>query len=572
MKLALSIATTCKPFRGDAARIQRNALASWANLSPRPEVLVFGDEPGVAEACAEFGARQVPKVERSTAGTPLLSGLVEGAEREARSQVLALVNADILLTSGLHAAVERVSQRFDRWLLIARRWNLDFPDELDAGSQEWEERLMARARRDGVLEPPFGGVDVFVFPRGVWGEESLPPFAIGRGRWDSAILFEARRRGLAVVDATDVVPNVHQNHDYSHHPHATQGVFKGPEAIRNEALLGGEEFIFSALDATHRLDARGLRRNRVWHPMFALRKLATLPALHPALAWMRPAVRAAAPLWRHARRFGNAMRQRRQALASATSDRAQRRTPYPSTVSARPRYPTDVPPGGGVEDFAKPEAAAINRARLDHLASLDLPLEGRRVLDVGAGPGLLAQSFVERGCQVVCLEGRKENVERMHQLHPDLDGRVFDVEADDWSSLGRFDVVFCYGLLYHVQNPFRLLRNLGSVCGDLLLLSTAVADHRLPLVVMEEETASYTQALENVGCRPTPSFVALALRSAGFNHVYGATTPPDHPDFQFSWRNDLSLQRDGHLIRCTFVASRAALDRPGLVDLLQRTD
>ena len=74
-----TIATTCKPFEGLAARIQRNALSSWARISPRPEVLVLGDEPGVAEICQRLGFRQVTDIERNEFGTPIVSGLFERA-------------------------------------------------------------------------------------------------------------------------------------------------------------------------------------------------------------------------------------------------------------------------------------------------------------------------------------------------------------------------------------------------------------------------------------------------------------------------------------------------------------
>ena len=57
--------------------------------------------------------------------------------------------------------------------------------------------------------------------------------------------------------------------------------------------------------------------------------------------------------------------------------------------------------------FDQPAAEAINMARLEHLDSLNLPLRGKRVLDLpGSGVGHLAQFFVERGCEVVCVDGR----------------------------------------------------------------------------------------------------------------------------------------------------------------------
>ena len=43
--------------------------------------------------------------------------------------------------------------------------------------------------------------------------------------------------------------------------------------------------------------------------------------------------------------------------------------------------------------FLQPEALALNEARLRHLASLGLLLEGKTVLEVGAGIGLLTHFF-----------------------------------------------------------------------------------------------------------------------------------------------------------------------------------
>jgi hypothetical protein len=54
----------------------------------------------------------------------------------------------------------------------------------------------------------------------------------------------------------------------------------------------------------------------------------------------------------------------------------------------------------------------------------------------------------------------------------------------------------------------------------------------------------------------------------GFPGGDAPKTRPAYEDFQFEWRNDRSCSRDGHPIRCVFVASRTPLDNPQLVDLL----
>ena len=154
MTVSLTLFTTCKPFEGKAARVQRNALRSWA-LGPL-QVVVFGDEPGVREICEEFGFCQIPTVDRTPLGTPLVSHLFEAVEN-ATCRLLAFVNADIMLTSDLIAAFEAVQNRFERFLMIARRWNVELADDWDFMSPSWEAKLRAYVREHGTIEPSYGG-------------------------------------------------------------------------------------------------------------------------------------------------------------------------------------------------------------------------------------------------------------------------------------------------------------------------------------------------------------------------------------------------------------------------------
>ena len=225
------------------------------------------------------------------------------------------------------------------------------------------------------------------------------------------------------------------------------------------------------------------------------------------------------------------------------------------------------PEGGGVESFDTDAALQINETRLAHLASLELPLDGRRVLEVGAGVGRLTGFFIDRGCSVVVTEARSENVTELRRRLPTVDAKEADVE-ETLENLGRFDVVFCYGVLYHLENPLRALRNMAAVCDDLLLIETMVCDSRTPVLRLEDETTSVNQALRGLAHRPSPSYLAIALNRIGFDYVYAATDPPDHPDYRFSWLDNMDTARDGALLRGVFVASRTLREQRGLTSLL----
>jgi len=225
-------------------------------------------------------------------------------------------------------------------------------------------------------------------------------------------------------------------------------------------------------------------------------------------------------------------------------------------------------PAGGVETFDTDAAEAINRARMGHLESLGLAIDGKAVLDVGSGVGHLAQFFVGRGCRVVSVDARAGNIDSLRARYPGLEARVLDVENEPLGMLGRFDIVFCYGLLYHLENPLAALRNIASVCDGLLLLETIVCDHAEPVLALVDESVVSNQALSGLGGRPSPAFVTMALNRVGFPHVYAPREPPDHPEFRFAWRNDLASVRDGQNLRCVFVASRTELAPGSLVPLL----
>ncbi len=213
----------------------------------------------------------------------------------AKYNLLCYVNSDIIFTNDLLVAVNRVRSRFHNFLLSGRRVNLDLEMSLDFSKPDWKSDLREYTYSRGKLEPPWGGIDYFVYPKGIWN--AIPPFAIGRLRWDSWLLYKARSNGIPLIDATNVVMAIHQNHDYSHHTHGEIGVWKRHEAKHNFKLLGGFEYIFTILNATHQLTKSDFKRNLTFNPVYIARRLIILPALYPSL---RPLIKLFKPfikLW-----------------------------------------------------------------------------------------------------------------------------------------------------------------------------------------------------------------------------------------------------------------------------------
>ena len=211
--------------------------------------------------------------------------------------------------------------------------------------------------------------------------------------------------------------------------------------------------------------------------------------------------------------------------------------------------------------FLAPNAHAINRARQSHLGSLRLDLEGKTVLEVGAGIGLHTPFFLERGCTVTVTDGRAENVAEIQRRHPGVKTAVVDLEQDRPIELGRFDVIYCYGLLYHLSNPQRALARLADVCDGQLLLETAVSPGTHDELLLVRDPDAFNQAISGIGCRPTRLWILNRLKSL-FGYGYIPRTQPDHVDFPSDWVHT-PIQT---MHRSIFVGSRTPLSLPTLTD------
>lgn len=299
----LTLFTLPKGFSGHFGLIQRNAILSWRQLRPCPEILLLGDDPGVGDFAAEHGLRHLPAVQRSPMGLPLVSDIFAQAEKHSMNPILCYINADIILLSDFMQSISQVIRRFSKCLIAGRRTEVDITFEVDFNNPAWESQVRDLAREKGFLQVP-GAIDYFVFSRGLFGR--IPPFMIGRFVWDNWLLYRARQQGAAVVDASEVILAVHQNHDYSYGSVITTSIQKKREIEYNRSLCGGDERIFTLYDATYRLTPSGLR----WATDRWRAYLSRVPIFYPHLAGpvrlAHQTLESASRLW-HRWRFNSSM-------------------------------------------------------------------------------------------------------------------------------------------------------------------------------------------------------------------------------------------------------------------------
>jgi len=258
----LTLFSVPKAFHGRFNTIQRNAICSWVQLRPRPEIILLGDDEGTAEMAKEIGAIHIPQIERTDTGTPLVNSLFEKAEKVSSNDLMCLVLADIILMSDFMRAVENMSRVSGgkSTLLIGRKSIVDIPELLDFSQSNWESSLRQRVARGGRYGT--SDTDYWVYRRGLWTD--IPPFAIGRYYWSAWLTYSAHRRGAMVVDATSAITAVESTHDYSHIVAVGGKILESPDVARNARLFRGAQF-WTTANVPYILTAFGLCRRPLRH-------------------------------------------------------------------------------------------------------------------------------------------------------------------------------------------------------------------------------------------------------------------------------------------------------------------
>jgi len=208
------------------------------------------------------------------------------------------------------------------------------------------------------------------------------------------------------------------------------------------------------------------------------------------------------------------------------------------------------------QTFHRHQYLNLTMRSLEHLASLELPLHNRSVLEVGAGAGDFSGFFLDRACRVTITDVRPQLLAYLQRRYPQQDIRRLDLEQPTPLSGDPFEVVFCYGVLYHLRDPAKAVEFMSDCCTDLFLVSSQVTGNEdVCLTEMVEPAERLAQSYHGCGTRFTRRWLYNEIHRH-FPYVYTPRTQPAHFQFPCDWS---ALDGSKPLVRANFVASRKPL-------------
>lgn len=229
--MKLIIFTTCKPFIGDDAWRQEQAIKSWTLLEGiEKKIIIIGNDKGTKEICDKYNLIH-EHIVRNLNGVPYLYNMFEIANKYANDDdILLWTNSDMIYFNNMIMSIYSFKKNFTNeknFLLIGQRidWHnpkilekitySSFFDNINLKNRQTTNVCMTDSSYNECSIHAPCGIDYVLHSKTTFENNINKNLVIAGTGHDMVMVATGLQKNYIVCDITNINPVIHQNHGYS---------------------------------------------------------------------------------------------------------------------------------------------------------------------------------------------------------------------------------------------------------------------------------------------------------------------------------------------------------------------
>ena len=231
--------TTCKPFEGEDAWRQEQALKSWLALKVNKKILVMGNDKGVKEICEKYDLIHIPEI-RNLEGIPYVYSMYEkawkyGSERDFFIWTNCdMIYFDDMIESIKDFKIKRDNENIKDFILVGQRHDWYKPRVLD----KFDKNEILEKEKNHLKLHATTGIDYVIHNREIYKDIYPKDLVIAGMRHDMVMVGIAVQKGFYTFDMTNKIFALHQEHNKGNGRKINKKLVKNNNSLGHLPMMG----------------------------------------------------------------------------------------------------------------------------------------------------------------------------------------------------------------------------------------------------------------------------------------------------------------------------------------------
>lgn len=240
--------TTCKPFEGDDAWRQEQAIKSWLALKVNKKIIVMGNDKGVKEICEKYNLIHIPNI-RNLQGVPYVYSMYETAWKYGDDKDFFIwTNCDMIYFQDMVETIEkfkikRDSENINKFILVGQRHDWYKPRMLDNfNGKEIYEKEKSNLKLHAQC-----GIDYVIHNKELYKDIYPKNLVIAGTRHDMVMVGIAVNNNFFTGDITNSVFALHQEHNKDNGRRIIKKLMRNNHSLGYLPMMGIEKCKFKLI-------------------------------------------------------------------------------------------------------------------------------------------------------------------------------------------------------------------------------------------------------------------------------------------------------------------------------------